>query len=99
MRPRAEPQTAVAPLALLVVDQRVEQARARKIRPQSFGDVNFGVGDLPEKKIADAHFAAGANQKIGIGQARGVQMLGDRLLVHAKGWIDAIRRGLCRESR
>ena len=85
-RPPAAPraQSAVAPLALLEIDQRLEQPRARKIRPQRFGDVNFGVGDLPEQKIAHAHFAARADQQIGIGQSGGIEMIGDGLLVRAE---------------
>ena len=73
----ALPEAAVAAFALLEIDQRFEQARAGEIGPESFGDVDFGVGDLPEQEIADAHFAAGANQQVGIGQAGGVEMFGD----------------------
>src|SRR5579862_3111720 len=82
--PGAVRQTAVAPFALLVIDQRGVEFRAGEVRPKSFGDVNFGVGDLPEKEIAHPHFAAGADQKIRIGQTRRIQMVGDHLLVHAK---------------
>ena len=78
-------EAAVAAFAFLEIGERFEQAGAGKIGPESFGYVHFGVGDLPEQKIADAHFSAGADQKIGIGEARGVEMLGDGLFVGAEG--------------
>src|SRR5579862_3962763 len=77
-------QTAVTALALLVVDQGLEKFRPEKIRPESFGNVNFGIGNLPEQEIGYAHFAAGADEQIGIGQAGGVEMFGDGLFVGAK---------------
>ena len=51
-----------------------------EIGPEGGGDDEFGVGDLPEEKIADAHFAAGADEQIGIGNVAGVEMLGKGLL-------------------
>jgi hypothetical protein len=53
---------AVAAFAFLVVEQRFQEAGAVKVGPECFGDENFGVGDLPEQKIADAHLATGADQ-------------------------------------
>ncbi len=35
-----------------------------EVRPQALGEVQFGVGALPEKKIAEAFFPAGADQKV-----------------------------------
>src|SRR6266446_8930098 len=55
---------AVAPLALLKFHESLEQPRAIEIRPKSFRNQNLGVGNLPQQKIADAHFPAGANQQI-----------------------------------
>src|ERR1700734_3127985 len=60
---------AVAAFAFLKLDESFEQTGAAEVRPQRFRDENLGVGNLPEEKIADAHFAAGANQQVGIGQA------------------------------
>src|SRR5208282_3866332 len=70
----AEP--AVAPLALLEINERLEQPSARKIGPQLFGDVDFCIRNLPEQKIAHPHFPARAYQEIGIGQSGGVKMIG-----------------------
>ena len=91
-------ETAVAAFAFLKINQGFEKFRAGKIRPESFGDVNFGVGDLPEQKIADAHFAAGADEQVGIGEAGGIEMLGDGLFVglergHAVG-ADLVEHGV-----
>jgi len=33
-----------------------------KIRPPCFGEIEFGVGGLPEEKVGQAMLAAGANQ-------------------------------------
>src|SRR5450631_991104 len=68
---------AVAAFAFLVFDEGFEQAGAVEIGPERFGDEHFGVGDLPEEEIADAHFSAGTNQEIGIGQAVGVEVAGE----------------------
>ena len=77
-------QAAVAPFALLIVRQRGVKFRTPKIGPKRLGDVNFRVGDLPQQEIADAQLAASADQQVGIGQAGGIKILGDGLLVHAK---------------
>src|SRR5579859_4320480 len=61
----------VAAVALLEFEEGFEQARTVEVRPQGVGHKNFRVGDLPEQEVADAHFAAGANEQIGIGEAGG----------------------------
>src|SRR5215469_799092 len=73
------PEAAVAAFARLIVEQGVEEPGARKVRPKNVRHIDFSIRNLPEQKIADAHFAAGANQEIGIGQTRGVQVIGDGL--------------------
>src|SRR5450755_293029 len=65
---------AVTALAFLVFDEGFEEAGAIEIGPERFGDEHFGVGDLPKKEIADAHFSAGTYQEIGIGQSVGVEV-------------------------
>jgi hypothetical protein len=74
---------AVAAFAFLEIDQGVEQAGTIEIGPESFGDEDFRVGDLPEEEIADAHFAAGADEEIGLGEAVGVEMAGEFVLGYA----------------
>ena len=84
---------AVATFTFLVIEEGFEEARAVEIGPQRLSDENFSVRDLPQQEIADAHFAAGADEKIGIGKVGGVEVacqifLGDRL-----GRLMAVARG------
>jgi hypothetical protein len=76
-------QAAVAAFALLKIEQGLQKLGAREIRPEGFGHINFGVGNLPEQKIADAHFAAGADEQVRIGQSGRVQVLGNHFLIDA----------------
>ena len=55
------------------------QMRFAEIGPERGRDDKFGVGDLPEEEVAQAHFATGANEQIGVGQVAGVEVLGDDL--------------------
>src|SRR5690348_2470087 len=55
---------AEAPLAVGVVVQCTRQFRLVHVGPKSVGEIKFRVGDLPEQEIADAMFAAGADEKI-----------------------------------
>ena len=57
---------AIAAFAFLVIEEGFEEPGAIEIGPQSFRDKDFSIRDLPKKEIADAHFAAGANEEIGI---------------------------------
>ena len=50
--------------------QRGEKLRLAEIRPERRRDDQFGVGNLPEQKIADAHLAAGADEQVGVGNVR-----------------------------
>jgi len=68
---------AVTAFAFLVVEKSLKETGAIEIRPERFRDKDFRVGNLPEQKIADAHFPAGANQEIGIGKVGGVEMSGE----------------------
>ena len=43
---------------------------APEIRPESFGDVQFRVSNLPQEEVADAHLARRTNQQIGVGRTR-----------------------------
>src|SRR5579862_7187681 len=66
---------AVAAIALLEFDEGLEEPGAIEIRPQGIGDENLRVGNLPEQEVADAHFAAGADEQIGVGEAGSVEVL------------------------
>ena len=71
-------------VALLIIEDGGEQIGSLKIRPKRLGDINLGVRNLPQKKIADAHLAGGAYQKIRFGHACGVQARRDGLFVDAQ---------------
>jgi hypothetical protein len=76
-------QAAVAAFALLKIEQGLQKLGAREIRPEGFGHINLGVGNLPEEKIAHAHFAAGADEQVRIGKSGGVQVLGNHFFIDA----------------
>ena len=61
------PDAAVAPLALLEVDDGLEQVAGAEVRPQRVGHPDLGVGDLPEQEVADPHLAAGPDRRSGSG--------------------------------
>ncbi len=74
-------EAAEAAVAPLVFEDGLEEFGAAEVRPQGVGDVKFGVGDLPEEEVADAHFAGGADEEVGVGQAGGIKARGERLFV------------------
>ena len=44
-------EAAKAPLTLLVVGDGFEQMKAAEVRPETFGDKDLSVGDLPQQEI------------------------------------------------
>jgi hypothetical protein len=72
---------AKAALATSIVFQRRDQFRFAEIRPKGVGDVDLGVGNLPEQEVADAQLAAGAHQQVGIRNTGRVKVIADLLLV------------------
>src|SRR5438270_54340 len=54
----------VAALAALVRENRLVQRCCVEIRPEQIGEVELGVGELPEKKVRDALLAAGTDEEI-----------------------------------
>src|SRR5207249_8557900 len=44
---------AVSALAALVIEEGKQRLAASKIRPEDRREVHFGIGQLPEQKIAD----------------------------------------------
>src|ERR1017187_270688 len=59
----------------MIFFQRGEKLLLAKIRPERGGNDHFSVGNLPQKKIAHAHFAAGADEQIRIGHVARVKVL------------------------
>ena len=72
-------------MATLEIEQGGFQCIGIEVRPEHIGDVNLGVGQLPEQEIADPVFAAGADQQIWILFASREQFGGDDVLVDAVG--------------
>src|SRR6187399_1550519 len=84
-RRRRRRNPAVAPLALLECEHRFEQVTTPEVRPERFGHIDLGVGNLPEEVVADAHFTAGADQQIRIRLSCGVEKTGETLFVEIVG--------------
>src|SRR5438045_2159079 len=61
-------QATVAPFTLLIFLDALQQVSTTEFGPQCGSHIDLGVGKLPEKKITQPHFAAGADNQIGIGQ-------------------------------
>src|SRR5207253_4764453 len=74
------PDAAIAPLPLLVFQQRFQQARPVEVWPERLSNENFRVGNLPQQKIAYPHLPAGTDQQVRVRQPFGVQMPGKLLL-------------------
>ena len=69
---------------------------AAEVRPERVRHPDFGVRNLPEQEIADAHFAARADQEIGIGLAGGVEKLAELALVEICRRDAGRHRAACR---
>ena len=55
-------------LAFLVVKKSEEGLSTSEVWPKDFGEIQFGIRNLPKKKIADSRLTACANQEVGIGK-------------------------------
>src|SRR6185503_12495838 len=53
-----------------------EEFRFAELGPERGGDDQLGVGNLPEQEIAHAHFAAGADEQVRVGEVPGVEVFG-----------------------
>lgn len=51
---------------------------AIEVRPEGFGEIEFGIGRLPREKITEAQFLAGADEQIRVRDVGGGEVLGDR---------------------
>src|SRR5512139_832872 len=61
------------------------QCRRIKFGPQRVGEIQFGVGQLPQQEIADALLAAGADEEVGFGHVGQTELLGQRGFAHRTG--------------
>ena len=71
-------------------------------------NTNSAVGELPEEKIRQAQFAAGADQQVGIGEIGGIEIGAEAFFRHVGGGERAFghvlgdaraRRGRSRRGR
>src|SRR5688572_21119172 len=76
---------AEAPLALAVRRDRLVERRAVEIGPQRLGEIELGVGKLPEQEVGDALLAPGADEKIGLGRIAHREIRRERGFVHRPG--------------
>src|SRR6185312_13826893 len=65
-------QAAVTAFALLIISNAFQQVRATKFGPQSRGNANLSISQLPQQKNAQAHLATSADYQIRIGQMAGI---------------------------
>src|SRR5437588_869662 len=72
--------SAKTPMPLRIFFQGGEELRLAKIGPESLRDHQFGVGNLPKEKIAQTHFAAGADEHVRVRPFARVKMVGHDLL-------------------
>lgn len=85
-------QTAISPLALLVLGNAFEQMDTSELWPQGIGNVNLRISELPQQKIAQPHLAAGANHQIRIREMASVEVLRDEVFVDFKMFHSAVVR-------
>src|SRR5712692_7481627 len=76
---------AIAALALLKFQDRLEEMALAEVRPESRSDPDLGVRDLPQQEVGDAHLPARADEQIRIRQAGRSQPRPERLLVDLLG--------------
>src|ERR1700737_517284 len=86
--PRAE-----ATDAPLVGGDRLVEVGIGEIGPERLGAVELGVRRLPEQKIAESHFAGGADHQVRIGQAPGVKVIRQAGILEL-GQVGALSRQL-----
>ena len=72
-------------------ESRATRLGAAEIGPQSFGDVQLGIGDLPQQEIADTHFARGSDEEVKIRESGGVESRCDGLFVDVQASQTALK--------
>src|SRR5262249_50954685 len=75
----------VSTVAAVIFADGIFEIALGEIRPQAIEKDQLGIGQLPEQEIADALFAAGADNEIGIGNPDSEELLAERGLVDVLG--------------
>src|ERR1700761_5544499 len=76
---------AKAAFAAGVVIDRALQTDLIEVRPQGFGEIQLGIGQLPQQEIADAELAAGTDEQIQRRQVRQGHPMAEQ------GFVDIVR--------
>ena len=70
-------QDPIAALAVAYDAQRAQEVDPAEVGPVDVAEVELRVRALPEQEAGEPLLAAGADDQVGIGLARGVEVLGD----------------------
>jgi len=77
------PEPALAPV---VGQQRPVDLVAVEVGPVCGSAVVLGVGRLPEQEVREAHLSCGADDQVGVRQARRIEVSGEHV------FVDSLRR-------
>src|ERR1700722_10501830 len=91
---------AKSPLPGGVVLQRGLERRRVEIRPKPVGEIQLGIGQVPQQEVADALFAAGANEQVRVADITQRQRRSKSRLIELR-WrelmaLDLQRQAACR---
>src|SRR5262245_17918240 len=87
--------SAVAALALLIRQHRLDQMAAAEVGPERVGHIDLRVRNLPEQVVAHAHLATGADEEIRIRLTGRVEKAREALLVEILGPHAGLDRTPC----
>lgn len=82
-------EAAIAAIALLIISNRLQQVNAAKVRPEHSGQIQLGIGSLPQEEVAEAKLTAGADDQVQLRQIARIEMTVDGVLVDIEEVIDA----------
>ena len=74
------PAAEASPAARVLLERAAQVARV-EVRPEPVDEDELRVRELPEHEVRDAQLAARADQQVGVGQLRRVEVLRDDVLV------------------
>src|SRR5437879_974101 len=90
---------AESPLPPLILEDSLEQVASGDVGPQDRGDVELGVGELPQQKVREPALTGGANQQVRVAPGRGVELGTDGVFVDVLETFHALEHFLREETR
>src|SRR2546421_5041762 len=90
---------AESPLPPLILEDSLEQVASGDVGPQDGGDVELGVGELPQQKVREPALTGGANQQVRVAPGRGVEFGADGVFVDVLETFHALAHFLREETR